>query len=182
MRKALIVIDMQNDFVTGTLGTYEAQAIVPKVKRKIEKCVTNKQYDIYFTKDTHFDDYDNTLEGKYLPIHHCRLNTYGHEIIPELKILEEVGTKVIKTTFGSYKWDSIFSYLHGWDRYGPIQFELIGLCTDICVISNALILRTLFPNCEIIVDAECCAGTTPEKHKAALEVMKSCQIKVINEE
>lgn len=177
MKKVLIVIDMQNDFVTGSLGTPEAQAIVPKVVEKVNECSATG-YEIVFTQDTHFDDetgnYLNTLEGKYLPVKHCIFNTEGWGIIPDL---EANSTNIIeKFTFGFDEWWDLFSF------ETDIQFELIGLCTDICVISNALILRAQFPNSEIIVHADCCAGTTPEKHSAALEVMKSCQIIVEGEQ
>ena len=171
MRRILVVIDMQNDFVTGSLGTPEAQAMVPLAVEKIKECKENG-YEIIFTKDTHYKDYFMTLEGKYLPIEHCRVYTNGWEIIDELKSGEKL-TTIQKNTFGFDNWynlisDPIFDQ--------DIQFELIGLCTDICVVSNALILRAQFPDSVIIVHADCCAGTTPEKHAAALEVMKSCQI------
>lgn len=207
MRKILIVVDMQNDFVTGSLGTPEARAIVPRVLKKIMKCIDGGYY-VYFTHDTHFDDpddkdnYVDSLEGKYLPIKHCIENTDGWEIINELKDLESICTIITKYTFGYDEWDRRIQDLiieevyngdeskYFWDA-GPLgwggdpdeyfQFELIGLCTDICVVSNALILRAQFPNSEIIVHADCCAGTTPEKHAAALEVMKSCQILVEGE-
>jgi len=175
MKKVLIVVDMQNDFVTGSLGTPEAQAIVPRVKKKIEEYMDSRYY-VVFTRDTHYGDYMNTLEGKYLPVEHCIRNTNGWEIIPQLKDLEDNyrSNWVWKRTFG---YDGWYKYINPDDfNDNDFQFELVGLCTDICVISNALILRAQFPNSEIIVHADCCAGTTPEKHKAALEVMKSCQI------
>ena len=176
MRKILIVVDMQNDFVTGSLGTPEAQAIVPRVVEKIRDCEENG-YEIIFTKDTHYKNYFMTLEGKYLPVEHCRIYTDGWEIIDELKS-GEIFTTIQKDTFGFDNWCNLASdYIFNEE----IQFELIGLCTDICVVSNALILRAQFPNSEIIVHADCCAGTTPEKHAAALEVMKSCQILVEGE-
>ena len=172
MRKILIVVDMQNDFVTGSLGTPESQAIVPRVAEKVKKC-RDDGYNIFFTQDTHFDYYLDTLEGKYLPIKHCIAGTSGWDIIPEIAEFTD-GTRIVeKETFGFDDWDVYFNYDH--------QFELIGLCTDICVVSNALILRAQFPNSEIIIHADCCAGTTPEKHAAALEVMKSCQIQVKGE-
>lgn len=175
--KVLIVIDMQNDFVTGCLGSHEAQSIIPAVKEKVE------QYDdgdcsIFYTRDTHKKDYLNTHEGKYLPVEHCIENSAGWHIIPELdKQREELynATNIInKPTFGYPAWGAVLPpYI--------TQIELCGVCTDICVISQALILRALYPEVDIVVDAKCCAGVTPEKHKAALEVMKSCQISVIND-
>lgn len=170
MRDVLIVIDMQNDFIDGSLGTPEAQAIVPKVKEKIEK-YKEAGKDVIFTKDTHFENYLDTFEGKNLPVEHCIKGTEGWEINKELNT--KVHTNIIhKRTFGYLDWD-----IHIDDNK---TIEIIGLCTDICVVSNALILRAIFPNNIITVDASCCAGVTPEKHKAALEVMKSCQIEVIN--
>lgn len=200
MRKVLIVVDMQNDFVTGSLGTPEAQAIVPRVVEKVRECKDNG-YDIFFTQDTHEEDYLETLEGKYLPIKHCIEDTDGWSIISELNdfVPDRFDDFLIeKDTFGfnswiDWLWDIVVDADYGgfeenliydedcedWGR--KIQFELIGLCTDICVVSNALILRAQFPNSEIIVHADCCAGTTPEKHAAALEIMKSCQILIKGE-
>lgn len=172
MRKILIVVDMQRDFVDGSLGSPEAQAIVPNVVNKI----SNYKYeDIYFTRDTHQPDYMNTLEGRYLPVSHCIKNTEGWKIIPELKPLSLECNVINKETFGFEGWANMY--------FGPeeVEFELCGLCTDICVVSNALALRMFYPDAKITVDASCCAGVTPEKHAAALEVMKSCQIEVINE-
>ena len=169
MRKILIVVDMQNDFITGALGSDEARAIVPNV---VEKVMNYKIEDIYFTQDTHNEDYMNTLEGKYLPVPHCIKYEEGWDIIPALKPYAEL--VVLKETFGYEYW--------GYYYFGEeVEFELCGVCTDICVISNALVLRMLYPDAKITVDASCCAGVTPEKHKAALEVMKSCQIDVIGE-
>ena len=177
MRKILIVVDMQNDFVHGVLGSTEAQAIVPNVVEKVK----GFEGDIYFTRDTHFDDYMNTLEGQKLPVPHCINGTEGWSIIKELNDYacnrtNEVVSKGIfnKFTFGYEDWKQTF-------RLDEFEFELCGVCTDICVISNALALRMFYPDAKITVDASCCAGVTPEKHKAALEVMKSCQIEVINE-
>ena len=167
MRKVLIVVDMQADFVTGPLGTLEAKKIVPAVAAKI------KQYDakdVFFTRDTHYADYENTLEGKMLPVPHCYKGSEGWEIIPELIEFSNIHNTIDKLTFG----------YSGWERFDKdTEFELCGVCTDICVISNALAIRMFFPNSKITIDAKCCAGVTPEKHAAALEVMKSCQIEVI---
>lgn len=174
MRKILIVVDIQNDFVSGALGTPEAQAIVPNV---VEKIKTYSEYDIIYTKDTHYPYYLQTLEGKKLPIEHCIEGSHGWELIPELG---DPFACVCKNTFGFDGWAEHFEYIMKKEHY-EVEFEIIGLCSDICVISNALILRALYPNNKITVDASCCAGVTPEKHSAALEVMKSCQIDVINE-
>lgn len=167
--KALIVIDMQNDFIDGALGTKEAVAIVPRVKQKIEEY--QKRGDrIIFTRDTHEFGYLETHEGKNLPIPHCIKGTNGWEIVDGL--YNPGYLYVNKYTFGWPHWYTMLS---------DPEIEIVGLCTDICVISNALILRSLYPESDITVDASCCAGTTPENHRAALSVMKSCQINVINE-
>ena len=172
-KKVLIVIDMQNDFVTGSLGTPEAQAIVPKVVEKVKEYRSRDDF-IIFTADTHYDDYLETPEGKRLPVPHCIDGTPGHDIIPELNVKPSVIEKVYpKETFG-YKWN-ICPWMCCYD------VEIAGVCTDICVVTNALVLKTYYPYIEITVDASCCAGTTPEKHKIALETMKSCQINVIGE-
>ena len=167
--KTLIVIDMQNDFVTGSLGTKEAQAIVPNVKKKIQEYV-NRGDQIIFTRDTHYSNYLETQEGKMLPVEHCIYDTEGWEIVDELEVMNCI--YVNKTSFG---WD-------GWLKLNYEEIELIGVCTDICVISNALILKAQFPEVKITVDASCCAGVTPELHEAALKVMRSCQINVIGDE
>ncbi len=163
--KTLIVIDMQNDFIDGALGTKEAQAILNNVKAKIEQY--RKSGDrIIFTRDTHNADYLQTPEGKKLPIVHCVKNTKGWEIADELYI---DGCEIIdKPSFG----------FTGWDNMNFEEIELIGLCTDICVVSNALILKATFPNVPIIVDSACCAGVTPESHNAALKTMQMCQIDI----
>lgn len=166
--KTLIVVDMQNDFISGPLGTKEAQAIVPNVKKKIEEYKARGD-EIIFTRDTHDENYLETNEGKHLPIEHCIDGTYGWQIADGLEVADSL--YINKYSFG---------YQH-WKYYSFESIELVGLCTDICVVSNALILKSTFPNIDITVDASCCAGVTPEKHKAALEVMKSCQINVIGE-
>lgn len=176
MEKVLIVIDMQNDFIDGSLGTPKAQAIVNKVVAKIEE-FRKENNTIYFTKDTHHEDYLNTLEGKYLPVKHCEYATHGWYYVKEIAYILDPYINAIsipKNTFGFINWPD---YL-GKDFNGTI--EICGLCTDICVVSNALILRTLYPNVEIICDANCCAGSTPERHKEALDVMRSCQIQIVN--
>lgn len=174
MRKILIVVDMQNDFVHGVLGSAEAQAIVPNVVKKIRSVGAEDK--VILTRDTHYADYMNSLEGKYLPVEHCIKGTEGWQFIPELLDLKADGV-VNKYTFGCRDWPEIFEL----EDIDILEFELCGVCTDICVVSNALALRMFYPDVKITVDASCCAGVTPEKHKAALEVMKSCQIEVINE-
>ncbi len=171
MEKYLIVVDMQTDFVDGSLGTREAEAIVPKVYEKIRKFDGK----IIFTQDTHFSDYLSTQEGSFLPVEHCIRGSEGHAIIPELRDLTKGALVFEKMTFGS---TALAAYLK--ERESKIgSIELIGLCTDICVVSNALLLKAYMPEMPILVDASCCAGVTPEKHEAALETMRSCQIRVI---
>lgn len=166
--KTLIVVDMQNDFIDGSLGTREAQEIVPKVKEKIKE-YQERGNEIIFTRDTHQSDYLNTPEGKKLPVEHCIEGTKGWEIAEGLEV---PGCSCInKPTFG---------WTH-WSERNFEEIELCGLCTDICVVSNALILKAEFPDVEITVDATCCAGVTPESHEAALTTMKMCQIHVIGE-
>ena len=174
MEKILIVVDMQKDFVDGSLGTKEAQSIVPAVKDKIE----NFEGDIIFTKDTHEEDYLNTQEGQNLPVKHCIRGTDGWELQPDLNDYALKNHCLIfdKPTFGS---TSLAGCVSGIARMAPIdQIEIVGLCTDICVISNAILLKTALPDTEIIVDASCCAGVTPQSHQNALEAMKMCQITI----
>lgn len=176
--KILVVVDMQKDFVDGALGTKEAEVIVPAVADKINEFRKDKNSVIVFTKDTHYNDYMETLEGKKLPVPHCIFDSEGWEITSKIKVqIEDI--VITKETFGYKDWSFGFNAIN----FNPERdtIEICGLCTDICVISNALILRALYPNVPITVDAKCCAGVTPEKHLAALEVMKSCQIDVINE-
>ncbi len=168
MKRTLIVIDMQNDFIDGALGTAEAAAIVPLVKKKIEEYRAGG-HEIIFTRDTHSEDYLDTPEGKKLPVVHCVKGTQGWEISSQLDVS---GCEIIdKPTFG---WT-------GWDKRSFGDIELVGLCTDICVVSNALILKAVFPESDITVDASCCAGVTPESHSAALTTMRMCQINIIGE-
>lgn len=168
MKKTLIVVDMQNDFIDGALGTKEAVAVVENVKRKIATYRENGD-EIIFTRDTHLPDYLDTNEGKYLPVPHCIEGTKGWEIYEGLMV---EGAKVVnKPTFG---------YLN-WTDYRFEEVELIGLCTDICVVSNALIIKAMYPEIKVTVDAACCAGVTPESHGAALTTMKMCQVEVIGE-
>lgn len=171
--KILVVIDMQNDFIDGSLGTKEAVGIVENVKRKIQEYKSEENV-VIFTRDTHTSDYLNTQEGKNLPVEHCIIGTYGWEISKDLPV--EHCMIINKPTFGSTK----LTYYIG--EIGNLEgIELIGLCTDICVISNAMILKATYPEIPISVDASCCAGVTPESHKNALDAMKMCQINIINE-
>lgn len=172
MRKILVVIDMQNDFVDGSLGTAEAEAIVENVKQKIR---TYAPEDVFATMDTHGEDYMNTQEGENLPVMHCIKGTEGWEIRSDIAALMPEARIYEKPTFGSTR---LAADLADIAREQEIRIELIGLCTDICVVSNALLLKAMMPEVEISVDASCCAGVTPEKHLAALETMRSCQILV----
>ncbi|MEY8366576.1 isochorismatase family cysteine hydrolase [Anaerovoracaceae bacterium 41-7] len=183
--RVLVVIDMQNDFIDGPLGTPEAQAVVPKVCEKIEEYNLKKDTLIFYTKDTHCVNYFKTQEGQKLPIKHCIKNTYGWEFcndIEKVRIFLE-WTVIHKNTFGSFRLpEEIECYLEHYfedDEDPEIEsIELVGLCTDVCVISNAIILKNKFPEVKIVVDATCCAGTTPENHENALKAMECCQIEV----
>lgn len=171
MAKILVVVDMQNDFIDGALGTPEAAAIVPYVKHLVETFDGK----VLFTRDTHFPDYLNTQEGKNLPVSHCIKGTPGWEIHSELESLRKTDA-IDKLTFGS---SALPKILAKEDNIESITF--IGLCTDICVISNAMVTKAFFPEIPLYVDAKACAGVTPQSHKNALEAMKMCQITVVNE-
>lgn len=171
MGNILVVIDMQNDFIDGALGTKEAVAIVPYVKEVIES-FSGK---VFFTRDTHLDNYLETQEGTLLPIKHCIKGTHGWEIRREIDQLR-TSEALDKPGFGSA---NLIDLLKAEESIDSITF--VGLCTDICVINNAMIVKGLFPEIPLIVDAKGCAGVTPEGHRNALEAMKICQIKVINE-
>lgn len=172
--KVLIVVDMQNDFIDGSLGTPEAVGIVPRVVEKIRAW----EGPVYATQDTHLENYLQTQEGRALPVEHCIQNTSGWQIAPAVsEALGPDAVRLTKPTFGSRELAGALAELEG-----PIdEIELIGLCTDICVISNALLLKAFFPEVPISVDAACCAGVTPESHRNALEAMKMCQITICNE-
>lgn len=177
MNKVLVVVDMQNDFIDGALGTGEAAAITGNVIEKI-KSFTGR---IVATRDTHQKDYLNTREGLNLPVEHCIENTFGWEIKSEIKETLAGKEAVVfdKVTFGSKE---LAIYLDELNKKETIdEIELVGLCTDICVISNAMVIKAFLPEAEISVDASCCAGVTPESHKNALEAMKMCQVTVVNE-
>lgn len=174
MKKILIVVDMQKDFVDGALGSDEAVAIVDNVVDKIK----NHDGDIIVTYDTHFENYMDTQEGKNLPVLHCIKGTKGWELDDKVQqaLNEKVYTTIEKLTFGS---TNLPQYIA--DNYNPeeIEIELIGLCTDICVVSNALLLKANFLETKVSVDADCCAGVTVDSHNAALLTMKMCQVNVI---
>ncbi len=168
--KYLIVVDMQKDFITGSLGSELAEKIVPDVVEKVK----NFEGKVIFTRDTHFLDYMQTQEGKKLPVQHCIKDTDGWQICDELKAY--ANDVVDKITFGSVDLPGILK------DYGDEidEIELCGLCTDICVISNAMILKASFPETKIVVDGKCCAGVSVESHKTALEAMKAVQIEIID--
>lgn len=170
MKKMMLIIDMQNDFIDGALGTKEAEAIVKNVVCKASEF----DGEVIFTRDTHFDNYLETEEGKNLPVKHCIKGTQGWEICDQLKNTEVYGKSRIidKLTFGSSELGKIIS------EEKPDEVYLVGLCTDICVISNAMIVKAFSPETKITVYSDCCAGVTPESHQNALNAMKMCQVSV----
>jgi len=174
MKNLLIVVDMQNDFIDAALGTPQAQEIVENAVEKIKKF----EGEIFATLDTHEEDYMDTQEGQLLPVPHCIRGTKGWELNEKVKeALEEKGyTAVTKPAFGSVDLAETIKKKYG---HQEIQIQLIGLCTDICVVSNALLLKANFPEARINVDSSCCAGVTPQKHEAALLTMESCQIEIL---
>ena len=171
--KLLVVVDMQTDFVDGALGTFEAQAIVDNVVKKITEEKANGSH-VLFTLDTHEENYLETQEGKHLPVKHCIKGTEGWQLVPKLRGFATDENTIEKPTFGSTRLAHLVA------RGGFDEIELVGLCTDICVISNALLLKASVPETPISVDASCCAGVTPESHINALEAMKMCQITIKN--
>ena len=177
MKKILVVIDMQNDFIDGALGTPEAAAIVENVKAKI---LSYPKENVFATRDTHHQYYMDTQEGRNLPVPHCIRGTDGWQIRPEIAELIFPDHIVDKPTFGSTQLAKLMEILERREEDG-IEIELVGLCTDICVVSNALLLKASMPETPISCDASCCAGVTPAKHEAALETMRSCQIRIIND-
>lgn len=170
MERLLVVVDMQKDFIDGSLGTKEAQAIVPKVAERVMSGQAAGE-EIVFTLDTHGEDYLETLEGRKLPVKHCLKGTDGWQLCKELAGI--AGRRFEKGTFGSLECAKYAAE----GGYG--QVELIGLCTDICVISNAMLLKAAMPQTNICVRADCCAGVTPESHINALKAMEMCQIEII---
>ena len=173
MNQAYVIIDMQNDFIDGALGTKEAQAVVPRIEAKIvaSKKDTSVSTDLIFTQDTHGENYLDTQEGQKLPVPHCIKDTKGWNICRQLLPYTLFATILEKSTFGS---TDLIAETAEYDR-----IVLMGVCTDICVISNAMLLKAFYPEKEICVDASCCAGVTPESHARALEAMKMCQIDIL---
>lgn len=170
MKKALIVVDMQNDFVTGTLGSKQAEAIVPAVAAKVADAVAART-DLFFTRDTHQAHYLDTNEGKHLPVVHCIQGTPGWQLIDVLQPYAAQAVRIFdKPAFGSPSLAAAIAEGH-YD-----EAELIGLCTDICVVSNALLIKAACPELPVKVDSACCAGVTAQSHLAALETMKMCQV------
>lgn len=176
--KVLVVIDMQKDFITGALGTKEAEAIISKVQDKIA-AYRSQGHPVIFTRDTHNENYLETEEGRNLPVVHCVCGTPGWEIASELTVADSVIMN--KPTFGSVALAEYIKEQYAKEDAVQLELELIGICTDICVISNVILLKAFFPEANITVDASCCAGVTPQSHRNALEAMKMCHIKITNE-
>ena len=172
--KILVVVDMQNDFVTGALRNEEAIKIVPHVVEKIKE-ESEKGTEVIFTKDTHDAGYLESEEGKNLPVEHCIQGTKGWEIIEELSSF--AGQQIDKPTFGSVELGNVLKKKDAEEKITEV--ELIGICTDICVISNALLVKAFLPNAHIKVDEKCCAGVTPESHRTALEALKACHVEIV---
>lgn len=175
MRKILLVIDMQNDFIDAALGSREAEAIVDAVKEKIRSYPAEN---VIATMDTHEENYMDTQEGRNLPVMHCIRGTHGWRIQADIAELLRHAKIYEKPSFGSME---LAEELKKLSEKEEIELELVGLCTDICVVSNTLLLKAAMPEVKISVDAACCAGVTVEKHRAALETMRSCQIHVVND-
>ena len=176
MNRILVVVDMQNDFVSGSLGTKEAQEIVSNVIAKIKDYKENG-FRVFATKDTHYEDnYFDTQEGKNLPVLHCIKDTWGWELVDGVKELIDPKDIFTKESFGSLNAMEEVSKL---TKQETTEVEFIGLCTDICVISNVAIFKAIVPEIKVIVDSKCCAGVTPEKHESALETMRSIQVEVL---
>ncbi len=173
MQDILIVVDMQNDFIDGALGTREAQAIVDKVKGKI----LDFKGPVIFTRDTHGENYMETQEGKNLPVPHCIKGSQGWQIRPELDALRKT-RPVDKPGFGSVELGQMLLDMNAEEAIGSVT--LIGLCTDVCVISNALIIKAFLPEVPVKVDASCCAGISPQSHDNALSAMAMCQVEILN--
>ena len=172
MKKIIVVVDMQNDFIDGSLGTAEAQEMLPRLKEKLKQVTNSGSAELIFTMDTHGENYLQTQEGKNLPVEHCLKGSHGWEITPELQEFVKQSKAVVeKPTFGSLELPKLLGEAE--------EVELVGLCTDICVISNAMVIKAAYPEVQVSVDASCCAGVTPESHKNALAAMKMCQIKVL---
>lgn len=175
MKKILVVIDMQNDFIDGSLGTVEAEAIVQNVIRKIG---TYPAGSVYATRDTHGADYLQTQEGECLPVVHCIKGTHGWQIQSDVAAALGDAPVLDKPSFGSYALAERIAADCAGEAEAEVEIELVGLCTDICVVSNAMLLKAKLPEARISVDAACCAGVTPESHAAALQTMRMCQVAV----
>ena len=175
MKKILVVVDMQNDFIDGSLGTAEAEAIVDNVVAKINEYP--KEH-VYATRDTHQDDYLQTQEGANLPVVHCIEGTHGWEINDKVKAALGGAVVVNKPSFGSLELADMMAMEFAGLPAEECEIELVGLCTDICVVSNAMLLKARLPEVKVSVDASCCAGVTPESHEAALKTMQMCQVAV----
>lgn len=173
MRKILLVIDMQNDFINGALGTSEAEAIVGRVAEEIRKYPTEN---VIATRDTHTENYLNTQEGWKLPVVHCVRGTPGWELHPEIAAALKGAAVIDKPTFGSKELAEKLFLLSEQD---DLEVTLAGLCTDICVVSNALLIKAFLPETPVRVIADCCAGVTPESHQSALNTMRMCQIEIV---
>lgn len=173
--RVLIVVDMQNDFVDGVLGSAQAKAIVPAVVGKIAEYRSSGDR-VVFTRDTHGNNYLETQEGRKLPVPHCIRESYGWQIVPQIDTLDSI--VIDKPSFGSC---SLMEVIYNMEKvYGVDSVEIVGLCTDICVISNAMLAKAQLPEVPVTVDASCCAGVTPESHETALSAMEMCQIDIIN--
>ena len=173
MRKILLVIDMQNDFINGSLGTREAEAIVDKVAAEIEKYPRG---DVFATRDTHSENYLGTQEGRNLPVVHCVKGTPGWELNEKIAAALGSAEVIDKPTFGSVV---LAEKIKAMAEKEPLEVTLVGLCTDICVVSNALLIKAYLPETPLKVIAECCAGVTPQSHSAALQTMRMCQVAVL---
>jgi len=175
MKKLLVVVDMQVDFVTGSLGSDMARAIVPAVCEKVEMADEDPDTEVVYTFDTHTTEYLKTMEGQKLPVPHCIDGTEGWQLISELRDFVGDNHKFVKRTFGSVELAQHVA------RHSYDEVELCGLCSDICVVSNALLIKAHASGTRIVVDAQACAGVTEESHKAALLTMKMCHIDIVNE-
>lgn len=173
MKQVLVIVDMQNDFVEGILGSEEAQKVVPNI---IKICKEFDRNFIYATRDTHYDDYLDTLEGKMLPIQHCLINTNGWEIIDELTKYIPSENIINKEIFGSIELANKLKFLY--EKDNDLEINIVGVCTDICVVSNALLLRSTLPNVKINVIENCCAATSIENQQKALDIMKINHINI----
>ncbi len=176
-KNLLVVIDMQNDFITGVLRNEDAMKIVPYVREKVEAATKDNETCVVFTRDTHENDYMDTIEGKKLPVPHCIVGTEGHDIIPELKEYVQDGYVFNKNTFGS---TALAEFMNTFGKcFKKVTF--IGVCTEYCVLSNVIVTKAMIPNVEIVVDAAGCAGAARDAHDTALKSMKTCHIEVENE-